>query len=94
MNKLMENWRKFINEGKFTPYYIKFNPEGGVTEDVVKEVTTEILGIGEEFKADSEGAMITATEKGIKKLVDTFQKNKLQTSSIMKQDKKTPVVAA
>ena len=94
MNKLMENWRKFINEGKFTPYYILFNKEGGVTEDTVKEITTEILGIGGEFKMDQKGAMITATEKGIKRLIDAFQKNKLQTSSILKQDKKTPVATA
>ena len=94
MNKLMEGWRKFINENKFKPYYILYNEEGGVTEDVVKEITLEILGIGEEFKSDSKGAEITATDKGIKKLIDAFTKNKLQTSSILQKDKKTPVSAA
>ena len=94
MNKLMEGWRKFINESKFKPYYILFNEEGGVTEEVVKEITLEIFGIGEEFKSDSKGAAITATDKGIKKLIDAFTKNKLQTSSILNKDKQTPVVSA
>lgn len=94
MQRLIENWRQFINENKFKPYYILFNKEGGVTEDVVREMTLEILGIGNEIKSDSKGAEITATDKGIEKLIDAFTKNKLQTSSILQRDKKTPVSAA
>ncbi len=94
MNKLMEGWRKFINENTFEPYYILFNEEGGVTKEVVEEITLEILGVGEEFKSDSKGAEITATDKGIKKVIDAFVDNKLQTSSILHKDKETPVVTA
>ncbi len=94
MNKLMESWRKFINESKFEPYYILFNEEAGVTKEVVEEIALEILGVGEEFKSDSKGAEITATDKGIKKVIDAFVDNKLQTSSILHKDKETPVVTA
>jgi len=94
VQRLIESWRKFINENKFKPYYILFNEDGGVTKKVVEEVTFEILGIGNEIKSDSKGAEITATDKGIEKLIDAFTKNKLQTSSILQKDKKTPVVNA
>lgn len=94
MQRLIENWRQYINENKFKPYYILFDKEGGVTEKVVKEISLEILGIGNEFKSDSKGAEITATDKGLKKLIDAFTKNKLQISNILQRDKKTPVAAA
>ena len=94
MQRLIENWRQYINENKFKPYYILFDKENGVTEKVVKEISLEILGIGNEFKSDSKGAEITATDKGLKKLIDAFTKNKLQISNILQRDKKTPVAAA
>ena len=67
MNKLMENWRKFINEGKFTPYYIKFNPEGGVTEEDIRPILTDLREAQEQLAHLN--TLVSTLERRLSKVV-------------------------
>lgn len=72
-----------INEaGKMAAYRITFNDK--VSLSTIQELTLELLGVGEQFvdKSKEGYAEISATPKGIKRVVDAFRKNKLPTDVI------------
>lgn len=72
-----------INEaGKMAAYRITFNDK--VNLSTIQELTLELLGVGEQFvdKSKEGYAEISATPKGIKRVVDAFKKNNLPTDVI------------